>query len=200
MFKMVCPLSTILGFHGLKNPQSSLVCQPQGYGLSLIKFAEQSIRYSFVPLQAQEMVGESLNQHHYSSGAIQEPYCISTPLFIDIILNTLENQTIYFTKQLKESWGESYNQNTGIQKTLLTNLIQKTCCLLSTHVECFYQHSSCLSGSEIDHSPEATECSSVLLQFYHGQMSRTHRTLKDLHVPAGTGAPQNMQGGAGHIC
>lgn len=96
-------LSTILGFHGLKNPQPSLVYQPQGYGLSLIKFAEQSICHSFVPLQTQEMVGESLNQQHYSSGAIQEPYCISTPLFMDIILNTL-NWTKYFTKQLKESW------------------------------------------------------------------------------------------------
>ena len=52
----------------------------------------------------------------------------------------------------------------------------------------------------MDHSPEASECSSVLLQLYLGQISRSHRTLKELHVPAGTGAPWNWPGGAGHTC
>lgn len=52
-------LNKILDFDGLK--------YPQGYGLALIKYAKQSILYSYVLLQTnQKMVGLSLNQQHLS--------------------------------------------------------------------------------------------------------------------------------------
>lgn len=60
-------LNKILDFDGLKYPQAPLVGQPQGYGLALIKYAKQSILYSYVLLQTnQKMVGLSLNQQHLS--------------------------------------------------------------------------------------------------------------------------------------
>lgn len=70
-FKLFNPLCfqsiKILDFNGLKYPQLALVCQPKGYGLSLIKYAEQSILNSCVTHQTnQEMVAESVSQQHFS--------------------------------------------------------------------------------------------------------------------------------------
>ncbi len=44
-------LNKTIDFDGVKNQKPPLVGQPQGYGLALIKYAEQSILYSYVPIK-----------------------------------------------------------------------------------------------------------------------------------------------------